>query len=274
MEKKLIYFLHIPKAAGSTFNGFLINKNYSQNERFRIIPTPGEEIRFKNQDNKEDLKIVHGHFLFGLHEAGNIPFTYFTLLRDPVSRIISFYSFIREQKTHALHSKAMEMNLTEFLLSQVTTEVNNGQLRYISGLRGVGFGNCSREQLQIAKDNLDKYFSVVGITEYFDETILLLSHTFNWKHKYYISQNKTKNKIKITDRDIKTIRELNELDFELYEYGKKIFFSTLHNRIPDIDSRIKRYKLINKRYQLANNIYSSIPSVKNLLKKIKSKIFN
>ena len=48
--------------------------------------------------------------------------------------------------------------------------------------------------LREAKKNLRRHFSFVGISERFDETLLLLGRTLGWRHVYYRPKLVNKNK--------------------------------------------------------------------------------
>jgi hypothetical protein len=43
--------------------------------------------------------------------------------------------------------------------------------------------------LDIAKRNLASHFAVIGITEEFDRSLILMKRRLAWRHPFYTSQN-------------------------------------------------------------------------------------
>jgi hypothetical protein len=82
------------------------------------------------------------------------------------------------------------------------------------------------ELLDYAKLRLSSC-AFVGVTEYFDESIALLQRTFGWRIPAQVETlNASRQKIppeEISRECLEKIRELNNLDFQLYEHGNSIF---------------------------------------------------
>ena len=72
---------------------------------------------------------------------------------------------------------------TEFKESEIRKRskylIDNDQTRRISGIEP-SFGNCTESMFLSACENLAKRFELVGITEKFNETLLLLSIKLGW----------------------------------------------------------------------------------------------
>jgi hypothetical protein len=67
------------------------------------------------------------------------------------------------------------MSLDDYVCSGITTEMDNDQVRLISGVGGqIKFGECSRKHLEDAQENIRNHFCMAGISERFDETLLLI----------------------------------------------------------------------------------------------------
>ena len=79
--------------------------------------------------------------------------------------------------------------------------------------------------MEIAKKNIEQHFSVVGLMERFDESLMLLKQHLGWKIPFYQPQNVNKKRPQEeADREvIKVIERTNELDLLLYEYVKERF---------------------------------------------------
>lgn len=164
------------------------------------------------------VKWIQGHFQFGLHEALSQPVQYLTMLRHPVDRVISFYYFLRESPRHPLNKKAMSLTLKEFILCEdrnIQNQIHNLQTKMISG-----DGTASIEK---AKKNIDEHFLMVGITERFNESLAIMRNKLGWNAPYNNKHNVTKRRPKMEQVPAeirKLIEQKNEIDFQLYEYGK------------------------------------------------------
>jgi hypothetical protein len=74
---------------------------------------------------------------------------------------------------------------------------------------------------------LRNYFSLVLITERYEESVNLIEKTFQWKNITRLWENPTKNKTSLSDispQTIESIKRMNSLDIELYNFALKIFY--------------------------------------------------
>lgn len=179
-----------------------------------------------NEKHYEHLECIYGHFFFGIHQYMKKSFTYLTLLRDPIEQIISLYYFIRRSPNHGLYSLAQNLDLKDFITANnaaIQGQMNNPQTRFISG-------STSSPDLEIAKYNLQRYFSVVGITERFDESVYLMKKQFGWKDISYKRENvshKRPLKSQVSSSVLQLIEERTHLDRELYKFGNELFNKSL-----------------------------------------------
>ena len=77
--------------------------------------------------------------------------------------------------------------------------------------------------LTVAKENLTESFSVVGICERFEESLILMAKTFGWEVPFYENQKVLKRRSMVEPKLADLIRDHNRLDDEVYEFGKKLF---------------------------------------------------
>ena len=117
-----------------------------------------------------------GHMLFGLHAILPQPSTYITVLREPVDRVISAFYFMRSYKLHPLYWKFRFENwsLEDFV---TRSPRENVQCKIIAGAE---YNKpCTAEICERAKENLTRYFSVVGLFERFEERYRLINRHFS-----------------------------------------------------------------------------------------------
>lgn len=235
IEEPTVIFVHIPKTAGTTLR-HIIQHQFQPNsifEFYRLGREPHKGIDEFNglcEARKKEIKFVSGHIGFGLHEFLPRPYTYITVLRDPVKRVISHYHFLQ-----ARNSVVRDKTLEEFVQTQ--GQAQNSMTNYLSGSllkyqlsdpgTGVSSLQCSPETLKLAKKNLREHFKVFGLVERFDETCLLLKRHLGWNIPlFYVKNNVSKTRSStssISKYTLSLIEKSNEFDIQLYHYAKDVF---------------------------------------------------
>ena len=250
-QNKAVLFLHVHKTAGTTLHR-IIEKEYNP---FRIYTIEGkgsewsiDHLKRLPEWRRVALRVVKGHMSFGLHEFLPQPSTYITFLRDPVERCISSYFYSKGNRFNPFYHRINQEQLDLAAFLEIVPWNNNLQCKMIAGIdrreyRPLGLFRemtrskaaapdrsvdswSSRETLQRAQENLRRYFSFVGVTECFTESLVLLKHLFGWKLSSYSSYRKSRNRLKRETFDAKAlaiVEERNQFDRELYNYGKTIF---------------------------------------------------
>ncbi|MCA9958744.1 MAG: sulfotransferase family 2 domain-containing protein [Anaerolineales bacterium] len=249
-----VIFLHIPKTAGTTLNTIL-KRQYPASRRASLGALAQQDIaRFKSLSEAERarIKMLNGHLAYGLHDYMVGPTTYFTILREPIDRIVSFYYFVYRNPHHYLYDFTHRTNLglRGYLENKNTIMVDNFQTRLISGIWDTyPFGELPPTALEQAKENLRNHFAVVGLTEHFDETLLLLRNTFGWRNIFYTPQNVTSNRPERDSLDTATIDAVtaaNQMDVELYAFAKSLFADQLAKQGPTFPNQLKSFQATNR----------------------------
>jgi hypothetical protein len=225
MDRKALIFLHIPKTAGTTLNR-IIEWQYSPFEIFtmdpyRIRATP-ERLKRLPEGRRRRLRMVRGHMFYGVHEFLPQGATYVTMLRDPVRRALSAYYFILRRPLNPFHRKVKKEQLGVEDCLRLFPQRNNLQCKMIAGVKNADSIGDER-LLEMAKENLFKSFSVVGICEKFEESLILIATTFGWKIPFYKNCKVSKTRPETASSTVEMIRDHNRLDVELYDFGKSLF---------------------------------------------------
>ena len=188
-------------------------------------------VEFASQPQSRYAAIV-GHLPYSFFVNLPLPAkaSHITVLRDPVSRLISYYHYIRSSETHYLHDWLVkeDVSLRAFFERQPTMEIDNLHLRFLcsTDCSNVPIGGCTRSMLAEAKENLQSHFAVIGLQEYFAQSLVLTARTLGWTHITNAEINRAPVKPKSNENDDATlslIRSLNELDIELYDFAKLLF---------------------------------------------------
>jgi len=258
--EKCVIFLHIPKASGTTLRT-IIDRQFHEGAILTIGGRSENEFKNVHKEEKARIRCLRGHIWFGVHEYLPQPSTYFTILRDPVDRIISYYYYVLQNPYHYLFDEVTSKNISlkDFVDSGISWEQSNGQTCLISGIEetisGTSYGNyghLSPDVLEIAKKNLQDYFTVVGLSERFDESLLLLKRTFGWKNIRYKKQNVNRKRLRkadIPNDTLRLIERYNELDIELYNFAKQLFERQIYQQGSSFQKDLRIFKSKNKLYQ-------------------------
>jgi hypothetical protein len=223
--KQKIFFLHIPKCAGSSIWS-LITNCLLVNQKLICVRNPQEFENFKKLTLDELLTytVVGGHVHYPYCRS-IIPteewsaFYRFTILRDPVKRAISLYHYICRSPEHYAYQKIKGISFEEFIVGGHYD--GNIQCRQIAG----------KADWQEAFDILRNEFDVFGTTEqlkmiveqifkHFDVPLPLQFPRENVT-KYSPSFNSDLDK-KVMDR----LRELDEQDQILYEKVRYVILAS------------------------------------------------
>jgi hypothetical protein len=235
-----VIFVHLPKCGGTTLNR-LIEWEYSPTRVFSIDPSffrwSYRRLLRWPPERLARMKVFQGHMPYGLHSHLPQKATYMTILRDPVDRGISEYYYALSRIVHPEHRAMKRLGLDDYIR---LTPYANVQTKLIAGQdSGYDFlsGECDHDTLARAKENLTEHFSVVGLTDRFDETLALTKVLFGWQIENYGSFNVTKGRPKkdqVPSEIRNVIAERYQYDMELYEYATVLFEKSIahhHDRI-------------------------------------------
>lgn len=230
-------FLHIPKTAGTTLHA-IIRQQYAPTEWLHLIGNPHiepalEAFKTMPPHQKARLRLLSGHFEYGIHQWLPQPAVYFTLLRHPVARVLSYYRFILRTPDHPRHDEMTRRGTT---VAQFVRHIlsDNNQTRFIAGAWLSG-GPVSTPTLEKAKRHIQQDFAVVGLTERFDETALLLKQALRWPSLPHYSSKNVAASGRSTPETLPAcaldaILETQQLDVALYDFAQARFEEAVRRR--------------------------------------------
>ena len=267
-----LIFLHIPKSAGTTLNR-LIEWEYSLFEMYSVDPVFFRWSRARlwrlPKRRLQRFRVFKGHMPFGLHELLPQSATYITVMRGAVERVISAYYFMSNYMLHPNYWKFRREGWTlEDFVRRSPRE--NVQTKMIAGADYDA--PCTAETFLRAKENL-QHFSVVGLTERFEESLALMKLRFGWKLDSYSSFNVTRRRPKkreLPQSTLDLIAERNRFDMELYECARKCFEETIDKNAAEV-GRVLR-ELESARIQ--DPVYARLFSVKAATRKAVNRAYS
>lgn len=252
-------FLHIPKCGGTTLTRWLESR-FPEERRFHVNPDDiagsKAELSCMPAEERERIDLLLGHISYGWHALLPGPCRYFTILRDPISRVVSHYSYVRWMTLHDHYPRstveAEGMTLGEYVASGVCDEINNGQVRLLSGIEDivqapygsskVPYGSNDRALLDRALANIQSHFDVVGVLDDFDSSVKALCRS--WRIPVSTRPRGKKNvgerhyeKVVPSPDERRIIEDHNRLDVELYDFVAKRL-APRPRRIRDLAERI------------------------------------
>ncbi|MGB3296634.1 MAG: sulfotransferase family 2 domain-containing protein [Phormidesmis sp.] len=281
-SNEFIIFLHIQKTGGITLQRMLRRK-LGKSLKTRAISLLAKNNQFETveqelrQKKREDRYVV-GHFCYGIHQWLPQPYTYMSFVREPVARICSLYYYSRANPTAYYHQQAQSQSLEQFALQTQLMELDNGQVRFLAGdtkdffINRTPIGKCDRKLLETAKQNIANHFSFIGITEQFDQSVLLLQQIMGWDSCLYLRRNSTntsqKSKAALPDDLRQKIAERNWLDVQLYQHIQSLLAQRLAlYKLEDPSTALKTFRQKNTQFnQRFGSVYTAYGQAKSLLR--------
>ena len=283
----ILYFLHIPKTAGTTFARVL--ENYFDLDS--ICPEQlWHEIIRKNQVNFSNIRLIRGHFGYGIHRILSKKPIYSTILRDPFERAISSVEHSKRDPDLRFLSenKFLGKTLDEILETPDIKYYWNAQTDYIGidvdvmkitknwdkkaianfelgkQMKFIRDKTSPKKLVSSAKKNLSQ-FHFVGLAEKFQESLFLLCYTFGWRPirsnwKLNVSPKRA-HKNNLTPNQLNRVNDAISFDLKLHEFGKELFESRFSQMVHELEEkyfepsfanlslREKMYKMLEKHYE-------------------------
>jgi hypothetical protein len=249
-RKPLLLFVHIPKTAGTTLKTILnVNEPGGRSRAlgnvFKGAGGAKQGVTFRrllddrNTRDLERLRVVTGHIPLGMRDqlSKDRDVRCFTFLREPADRTLSHYFGIRirRQGSHkpgryARSALPAEPTLDDMLEGGYIHD--NLHTRMLSGLPEP-FGEVTEEMLERAKRNLREELVFFGLTERFDESLVLAKRRLGLTSVLYKSHGSAASAGRVnTSRPrgeevpedlMRAAERCNRYDIELYRYAEALF---------------------------------------------------
>ncbi len=220
-KTKVLTFLHFPKNAGTSII-YILRRSFPLGH-VDVDPMDGHKAAIRAKDLElarriygKRLKSMAGH---GLRmdtdfAAAGIEPDLFLLLRNPVSRCISWYQYRIQRRNREKRDPHEAFS---------RKGASNFQTRRIAG----------EDNLQKAIDLIEERVRFVGLVERFDESLIGMREEFSeydlkidYRRQNSARDNTLKEEIKANESLMELLHEKNQLDLDLCAYVEKRFFSS------------------------------------------------
>lgn len=278
-DDDILYFLHIPKTAGTTlitlldmyFDSGSILKLHEWQELLPLMPIDFSKIRF-----------IRGHFGYSMLRILPKKPVCITMLRRPNDLIISAYKMLQRQPEDAKRFVIpQDRSISDLILGPYLEGLKNPQTHWLVIEQDIveRTKNFTKNELshyrpeedekllpdysygkflKIAKKHLSK-FAFVGIVEKMEESLFLLHYTFGWNPIHNtIKENvdPVKQEPILSDEVMIKLSELIEVDNKLYDFGKKTFESRFSRMVKELKE--KYYKQRFEKMKFNDMIYEML----------------
>ena len=231
-------FIHIPKTGGTTLSR-LVRWGTGKRRFLHFWRSPTPEILAAGLRARPD--VVFGHLAYGFHRWFDVPgdvaeprhWTYACFLRDPVERIVSHYHY---QRARAVAHLAKECTLAEY----AERADLNMMTRLLCGAHSGAWWNhpergyrppdparnppVTETMFQLAAHRLRHEFGFVGLTERFDDSLIVMSRVLGTPLVASHHGNRSPRRGEGPDRQTRElIRRHACWDVRLYAVAKEVF---------------------------------------------------
>ncbi len=257
MEK--LRFLHIPKTAGASLTALL--KRIYGGPACCFIFTGNFQAdlrRYTEHPRKSEIRFVGGHapFRTGIAEIDRLPAI--TLLRHPVERVKSYCQHVYEGKSPELSDRfpPERFCLDEFLASG-EPQLDNLQVRMLTG-HYVGPIDASNQAVLVRRaiEVVEGELAGFGLTEQFDQSVLLWKLTFDWPPPTFLRLNSRRGPaMRFTSEQVERIISLNRADLELYDAAAATFPERLAQHRQSLDDSLRQFRRRQRVFHACGWIY-------------------
>lgn len=213
----MLFFIHIPKAAGTSLR---VTLEKSLGNRLVSIygDQPGKTLNDALIRDLPDDAVLYGHYAYGIHRRFNAQPHYATVFRHPVRRVVSWYNFQAQHEHLPFYALTRERSLPELLEDGKIDQIGNHMTKMMTG-RNVRSPD-DRKTLELAKSNL-KTFKFVSTQEALADDMPRLGEQLGVAFEPLARINESKPRAQEVDVWDQVLK-YNGLDMELYEYAMEL----------------------------------------------------
>ncbi|KFO70608.1 Galactose-3-O-sulfotransferase 2, partial [Cuculus canorus] len=241
-----IVFLKVHKSASSTVMNVLFRFGDTHNLTFVFPIGGGNQLHYPHHflakavqgfspGSPRRFNILCHHMRFLQPEVQKVVSSsavYFSILRNPVQLMESSFMYYKSTSAFS-HARSLE----EFL-SQPYRYYNpeRGDRHYARNLMAFDFGfnpdaEVSARRVQLMLKAIEASFDLLLISEYFDESMVLLKELLCWDLDsvvyFPLNSRDSKTKATLSAAIVEKIKDWNRLDWEIYTHFNRTFWERI-----------------------------------------------
>lgn len=251
-----ILFLKVHKTGSSTVANILQRFGLANNLTFALPNKTTSHLRYNyfsgvgetlNSTAVKPSKrfstrynILYNHVIFNksefLTQFPKRDYTYVTMLREPTSQFTSSLLFF----LHEDILKAARENISEYLKNPAVFEPTNPYLSFTDNRQSLDLGLTPTKLRDVQSIlshivTVDGVFDLVLITEYFDESLVVLKRRMCWQLKdiLYLRKNAAYQSFdfNLSEEDKTSLKKWNMADLYIYQYFREKFVEKLSKEL-------------------------------------------
>ena len=226
--------------------------NFNKFSQAYVIPIP--KVLAKTYPR---FNILTNHAIYNRPELEKtVPnATYVTILRDPVTQLESAFGYFQMYKGLNIYGS----NTFEIFMKNVSHYYYNATFKYKNKIRskngqlfdlGVNITDNNTEIIRRKIRTLDEEFDLVLITEYFDESLILMKKILCWSFDdiLYISAGvrSKSHRYSISEDLQRKIRQWNAGDVLLYNHFNKTLWRKIEEYGPTFQTDLNKFRKLEK----------------------------
>lgn len=231
-------FMHLGKVGGHAISRELFNRF----DRKRVLNVSPWEMDAIPDENLKNYDLINGHWTGWQVDKLPEQRFLFSMLRDPISRVLSAYWFCREWTSHINSTNNSAMHLAKTLPLEEWIRSNDEQVvQIVDNYQTRHFGGDWRDITPVndvffskALDRMNS-FDLIGVYENYDASLQILCSKFSWLP--WPSERKLNISVPVNERppvssSVRSfLAEKNTYDSALYEQARAVFDRTLRNEL-------------------------------------------
>lgn len=239
----MVFFLHTPKCAGTSFYEF-VRRNHGIFLKPKVIAELGEvanlhvgqantairlpggygdaarvvkEIIELDPETQTSINFIGGHVGHGFHELSSCEVDYISFVRDPRLRVVSDFQEHCKEGRHFYDDLARKgFQINDYLQLLLDNHLDNFFTRQITG----PYDFFLKDRMEISNSDIDKAISngkkvrFFPVTHY-NEALFYFREQFGWNRLYFKKKNVAVKINEPLDYDPELMKRVTKFDYQL-----------------------------------------------------------
>jgi hypothetical protein len=277
MPPDVLIFLRLPKTGGNTMDQVLERclpgqwfypSGMATSSALLIRPTELVAERFRRlaAEERQSIRCLIGeHIAMDVDTIFEKPSKFFTIVRNPVDRVISSFFYHLTQSHLIGYPFFKDLSLEQYLESGIGLDADNHQVRVLSGCkeldapwdphgRPISAPPVERRHLEMAKHNIEQRFIVAATLEQFNALVWFLKRLYGWPlHRVIFPRhNETAGRPpleRVSAAARQRLAEMNRYDTELHQWVRERFEQQIRPLEPGFSREVRRFEMLNSAAQ-------------------------